>query len=137
MLDGWAFGPRGGAPHVTRVIEVVELTHPVHRAAIHQAPLLRHATWAVIAGMAGTEENRIYDRPADDGPMTIRATIAIQAGVSLSLGPAEVHRIHISSAVPSRTFHLYGRGMGHMHDRVQFDMQTGRTRAYDGSAEPI
>ena len=78
-------------------------------------PPHNHATWAVIAGMEGVEQNRFYRRQ-EDGPVeTGRVDVALGSGVALL--PDDLHSIHIHGDAPVLNFHMYGRALDTIDDR--------------------
>lgn len=95
-----------------------------------ETPPHDHTTWAVIVGMSGEEENRIYRR-ADDGrtpgccALELREKCVLRAGDGLAYMPDAIHSIHVISDEPTRHFHIYGKALAALPDRMQFDMANG------------
>ncbi|MFA7504817.1 MAG: SRPBCC family protein [Burkholderiaceae bacterium] len=81
-------------------------------------PAHNHTTWAVIAGVHGSELNRFYDR-SDDGGVTQRGELEVVAGRGVAFMPDDLHSIHIDA--PLLNFHLYGIGLEQLHRREYFD----------------
>jgi predicted metal-dependent enzyme (double-stranded beta helix superfamily) len=96
-----------------------------------ETPPHNHTTWAVIVGMSGEEENRIYAR-SDDGSIEGEAELKqidsriLRADDGLAYMPDAIHSIHVISDEPTRHFHMYGTALHALHERVQFDTETGR-----------
>ncbi len=96
-----------------------------------ETPPHNHTTWAVIVGMSGEEENRIYTR-ADDGTIEGEAELnqidskVLRADDGLVYMPDAIHSIHVISDEPTRHFHMYGTALHALHERVQFDTESGR-----------
>lgn len=112
-------------------------SHPVGPSPIHD-----HGTWAVIAGMAGEEENTIYKR-LDDGQHIGRAQLEIDYKITLAQGdaialmPDDIHHIVTTSEAPTRHFHLYGKGFIQQTDRLEFNPEEGTTKAVSGAFVPV
>ncbi len=96
-----------------------------------ETPPHNHTTWAVIVGMSGEEENRIYAR-SDDGSIEGEAELkqidskVLRADDGLAYMPDAIHSIHVISEEPTRHFHMYGTALHVLHERVQFDTESGR-----------
>ncbi len=96
-----------------------------------ETPPHNHTTWAVIVGMSGEEENRIYRR-ADDGSvdgeaeLTLIDSKVLRADDGLAYMPDAIHSIHVISDEPTRHFHMYGTALHALPERVQFDTDSGR-----------
>lgn len=97
-----------------------------------KSPVHDHDTWAVIAGLDGKEENTIYKR-LDDGSVAGQAVVEEDYKVVLGDGdgvafmPTDIHSILNVAAVPTRHFHLYGKGFDQQKGRVAFDLEAGTT----------
>ena len=106
------------------------------------SPIHDHGTFAVIAGLEGEEENTLYRR-LDDGSEPGRATIeedhrvVLRGGDAIAFMPEDIHRINVVSEVPTRHFHLYGKGFDQQTERLEFDQKRGTTRSACGSLIPI
>ena len=102
------------------------------------SPIHDHGTWAVIAGLAGEEENTVYKR-LDDGSQAGKATIAVDYKITLAQGdamalmPDDIHHIQTTSDSATRHFHLYGKGFMQQTDRLEFSMDEGTTKAVSGA----
>lgn len=86
-----------------------------------------HATWAVVAGLAGCEENRFYDRIEGGhapGPARIKlaATERVQYGEHIALMPDDIHSVATPGDVPRRHFHMYGLSLERLPKRLAYDM---------------
>ena len=97
-----------------------------------------HTTWAVIVAVEGQELNRLYRR-IDDGSDPSRARIepgrevTVEPGSSISFLPDDLHSIHVLGDRPVRHFHLYGRPLETLSERVAIDPQTGEVRNYNAT----
>lgn len=94
-----------------------------------------HTTWAVIVGLAGVEENRIYDvveksGDANEGDATVREAWrkTLVDGTSISFLPDDVHSIHSIGEEPTRHFHLYGLSLEKLPNRVMYNTEEGTYR---------
>ena len=82
--------------------------------------------------MEGDEENTLYKR-VDDRSVEGRATLEEDCKVTLSAGdaiafmPDAIHCIEVTSTIPTRHFHLYGKGFEQQTDRLIYDLQQGTT----------
>lgn len=101
--------------------------HPGHAQPPHD-----HTTWALIAGVHGSERNSLYRRPQGSGsaPLAHLADITVAAGNALALGPTELHAIEVPGPGDALHLHLYGRGFAHLQARRIFDLLTGESRAF-------
>ncbi len=95
-----------------------------------ETPPHNHTTWAVIVGMSGEEENRIYERVdgyREEGraELRLKETRVLRAADGLAYMPDAIHSIHVISDEPTRHFHLYGKALAALPDRMQFDMAAG------------
>lgn len=117
-----------------------------HRLALYlstglpgrSSPPHNHTTWAVIAGMDGEEENRVYER-LDDGSVPgksnvqVREKFVVKKGTGICFLPDDIHSIHVVSEVPTRNFHMYGRSVEHLPERIRFDIDEGTYAVYPAS----
>jgi predicted metal-dependent enzyme (double-stranded beta helix superfamily) len=74
-----------------------------------------HATWAVLAGVAGVERHRLYRR--DGAALAPAGEAEVRPGRGLILLPDEIHSVELGPA-PVLSLHLYG---------VAPERQRGRT----------
>lgn len=86
-----------------------------------------HATWAVIAGVRGTEQNRFYDRTAEGG-VAQRGAVDVVAGRGVAFMPDDLHAIFIDA--PLLNFHLYGRGLEQLATREFYDEPSGSWKVF-------
>ncbi len=102
------------------------------------SPPHNHTTWAVIVGIEGQEENRIYER-LDDGSVADRSEIKqrdsfmVEKGTGIGFTGEDIHSIHVSGETPTRNFHLYGLSIEHLPNRIMFDMSDGTHRVFPAS----
>ncbi len=96
-----------------------------------------HSTWAVIVGIEGNELNRLYRR-VDDGADATRAQLELEQ--EIMVGPDEgyvalldndIHSVHVEGENSIRHFHLYGRPIEALSERLGFDLGTGEVVAYN------
>lgn len=89
-----------------------------------------HATWAVVAGLDGCEENRFYDRIEggyEPGAAQIKltATTRVHDGEHIALMPDDIHSVATPGDVPRRHFHMYGLSLERLPKRLAYDMDNG------------
>lgn len=102
------------------------------------SPPHNHTTWAVIVGIDGEEENRIYERLDDGsepgrGEVKVKDKFVVKEGTGICFMPDDVHSIHVVSDVPTRNFHMYGMSVEHLPERVKFDVEEGTYAVYPAS----
>ncbi len=102
------------------------------------SPPHNHTTWAVIAGIDGEEENRVYERLDDGsvpgkGQVKVREKFVVKRGTGICFMPDDIHSIHVVSDVPTRNFHMYGRSVEHLPERIKFDIDEGSYAVYPAS----
>lgn len=93
----------------------------------YESPAHNHATWAVIAGVRGTEINRFYDR-SEDGGVKRRAETAVVAGRGIAMLPDDLHSIQVDG--PMLSLHLYGIGLEQLHERQFYDADAKQWRRF-------
>ncbi|MET4578203.1 cysteine dioxygenase family protein [Ottowia thiooxydans] len=95
-----------------------------------------HTTWAVIVALEGQELNCLYER-VDDASEPERAELVkrgefmVERGRSIQFLPDDIHSIHIQGDQPTRHFHLYGRALEVLDDRVGYNLETGAVVKYN------
>lgn len=100
-----------------------------------ETPPHNHATWVVVVAAEGEELNLLYDR-TDDGSVPGKATLAqsrqhvVEPGKPITLMPDDIHSIHVRGDGPTLHFHMYGRQLSDLTDRLQFNMQTGECKHF-------
>lgn len=102
------------------------------------SPPHNHTTWAVIVGIDGEEENRVYERLDDGsdpgrGQVKVKDKFVVKEGTGICFMPDDVHSIHVVSDVPTRNFHMYGMSVEHLPERVKFDVEEGTYEVYPAS----
>jgi len=95
-----------------------------------ETPPHNHTTWAVIVGMSGEEENRVYERidgHREEGraELRLKGSYVLRAADGLAYMPDAIHSIHVISDEPTRHFHMYGKALAALPDRMQFDTEAG------------
>ncbi len=145
--DEFPLGPDGG---IYRLSE-----DPDHRFALYasaggpgkKVPPHNHTTWAIIAGVHGSERNVVYDR-LDNGAradlVQLREAQAkektLRNGDVISYLPGDFHHIETpaASGADSGTalhLHFYGLSLEHLPDRVSVDMATGTAKRFMSKAK--
>ncbi len=86
-----------------------------------------HATWAVVAGLEGCEENSLYERTDggyEPGPAEIKlaATKRVHDNEYIALMPDDVHSVATPGEIPRRHFHMYGLSLERLPKRLAYDM---------------
>jgi len=90
-----------------------------------ETPPHDHATWAVVAGLEGSETNHWWRR-LDDGRTPGHAEVRragsrrIEPGTLVAMGPDGIHSVHNDSNAKSVTLHVYGMNVDYT-DRHRFD----------------
>lgn len=92
-----------------------------------------HGTWAIIVGIEGEETNRVYRITADDGPaaVVVDREFKVEPGHPALYQPDDVHSIHVLNGQPALLFHLYGKALETLTDRVAFDLESGKRYPYN------
>ena len=121
---------------------------PDHRFALYlnaclpgrASPPHDHTTWAVIVGIDGEEENKVYDRVDDRsvpgrGAVRERHREVIRAGTGMAYMPDDIHSIHVLGERPILHLHMYGRALEHLPDRIAFDVEAGTYQVYPAYPE--
>ena len=87
-----------------------------------------HGTWAIVAGVEGTEIDT-YWRRTDGGSREGYAELergtetAVEAGSAVAMVTGEIHSVENRTDRTSISVHVYGRHVGFI-DRSQFDPET-------------
>lgn len=116
---------------------------PDHRYALYIvapapggfAPPHDHTTWAVIAGVHGRENNKLYSR-TDDGSRPGVAQLEqcgeldIVPGTAVALMPDDIHSIHLGADGPHANLHLYGMSVEHCPERRMFSKSKGTYKIF-------
>lgn len=91
-----------------------------------------HGTWAVIVAVEGEEVNRVYRRIGGaDGTVELDHEFTVSAGRPALYGPDDIHSIHVHADRPALLFHLYGRALETLTERLAFDLETGASYPYN------
>ena len=77
-------------------------------------PAHDHTTWAVIVGVTGAEQNKLYE-PTQEGGVREMGAFTVRAGSGVAFMPTDLHSIHIDA--PLINFHMYGLGLEQLHSR--------------------
>jgi predicted metal-dependent enzyme (double-stranded beta helix superfamily) len=101
-----------------------------------------HTTWAVIAGLDGEEENRIWER-VDDGSIPGKGQVkevrqvVLRDGDGIAFLGDDIHSIKVVSERPTRHFHLYGKGFDQQTERVSYNVDSGSYRKMPTGMLPV
>lgn len=105
-------------------------------------PPHNHMTWAVIAAQDGEELNRIYSR-VDDGADAERAQLAldreftVKPGAGIQFLPHDIHSIHVQGERGARHFHLYGKPLDQLGERLGFNLHSGEVMRFNAKHLPV
>ncbi|WP_062362091.1 cysteine dioxygenase family protein [Variovorax paradoxus] len=97
-----------------------------------------HTTWAAIVAVEGQEENRIYRR-TDDGSdpavarLELEREVTVQPGTPIAFLPDDLHSIHVIGDEPTLHFHLYGRPLETLSQRIGVNLETGAVVNYNAT----
>ncbi|MFY9514056.1 MAG: hypothetical protein WAQ05_24090 [Rubrivivax sp.] len=94
------------------------------------SPPHNHNNWAVLVGLDGVEENRLYRADPEHGFREIDR-IAVGPGVGLALLGDDIHSIHVQGVGDEPVWQLrfYERALDLQTDRLQFDAD-GKTEFF-------
>jgi hypothetical protein len=103
------------------------------RERLATVPHDHNPSWAVVAGIMGTEHNTIYaERPA----LHAVRQVAVTAGGSIAMRAGDVHSVALDGRdEPVLQLHLYGLSIDLLAGRKVFDAD-GRRAIVDGNAVP-
>ncbi|THU05446.1 cysteine dioxygenase [Lampropedia puyangensis] len=95
-----------------------------------------HRTWAVIVAIQGQEINRIYRRTDDGsdpqrGTLELERELIVQPGTSAAYLGDDIHSIHMRGEGRTLLFHLYGRALETLTERLAFDLESGTVTSYN------
>ncbi|MET3464190.1 cysteine dioxygenase family protein [Variovorax atrisoli] len=97
-----------------------------------------HTTWATIVAVEGQEENRVYRR-TDDGSdpevarLELEREVTVQPGTSIGFLAEDLHSIHVIGDRPTLHFHLYGRPLETLSQRIGVNLETGAVVNYNAT----
>ena len=95
-----------------------------------------HTTWVAIASVQGQELNRIFRR-TDDGStpgiarLELEREVCVEPGNSMTLLPDEIHSIFVTGNLPALKFHVYGRALETLDERIGVQLDTGEVFNYN------
>ena len=99
------------------------------------APPHDHSTWAVIAGVHGRENNKLYTR-TDDGTQPGVAQIEqsveldVVPGTAIALMPDDIHSLPLGADGPHANLHLYGMSVEHCPERKMYSRSKGTDKIF-------
>ncbi|MFT4267966.1 MAG: rhodanese-like domain-containing protein [Xenophilus sp.] len=100
-----------------------------------------HTTWAIIAGVHGSERNVFYRREATGDAqrdqLTAVRTVDVVAGASVTLSPTDVHTIELVGDEQGLQLHFYGLALDRLPGRVVFESKQGGTYRTFGPPKSI
>ena len=94
-----------------------------------------HTTWAIVVAVEGEEINKFYKR-TDDGSVPGKATlefdeeVTVKPGVGVAMMPDDVHSIAVVGETPTLHFHMYGRAIETLTDRIGYNVEEGTYEYY-------
>jgi len=95
-----------------------------------------HTTWAIVVAVEGEEQNQFYKR-TDDGTVPGKATleldeeVTVRPGVGVAMMPDDVHSIAVVGDTPTLHFHMYGRAIETLTERVGYNVEEGTYEYYN------
>lgn len=94
------------------------------------------SAWAIVVGVEGREQHRIYRRVDDHsqpgvGRLEVAGETEVAPGSGVVLAPGAIHSIHATAPEPLLHLHLYGQGFEHQSTRKEFDLAAGTYRAFE------
>ena len=98
-----------------------------------------HGTWAIVAGVEGTEVDTAWRR-IDDGTRAGYAKLEkggetlVEAGSAVAMVSGEIHSVENRTDRTSVSLHVYGSHVG-LIDRSQFDPATHRQQPFQVAFE--
>jgi predicted metal-dependent enzyme (double-stranded beta helix superfamily) len=97
-----------------------------------------HDTWAVVVAIEGEELNRVYERiddrrNPDHAQLSVAREVVVKPGRPIVFLPDDLHSIHVSGEHPTRHFHLYGRALELLTERIGIEPETGRVVRYNST----
>ncbi|HUS95827.1 MAG TPA: cysteine dioxygenase family protein [Hyphomicrobiaceae bacterium] len=98
------------------------------------APPHDHGTWAVVAGVEGSERNILYKRDddrsrADHAQLSVKSDRTIQNGEIVSMKTGGIHSVINESNTVSLSLHTYGKHLNHT-GRAQYDLTTNAKKDF-------
>lgn len=95
------------------------------------SPPHNHKNWAVLVGMVGAEENRLYEVDGS-GDFRQKDSIMVGPGVGVALMGEDIHSIHVQGVGDEPVWQLrfYERPLENQVDREQFDPDTGKRQVF-------
>lgn len=107
-----------------------------------EVPPHNHTTWALVSGLSGEEENRLWERTdGGDGPgpaaLVERQRRVIRGGEHLALMPEDIHSVATPGSVPRRHFHMYGLSLERLPARLVYDTAAGTCRYMEANPKIV
>lgn len=94
-----------------------------------------HTTWAIVVAAKGEEQNQFHNR-TDDGTVPGNATpeldedVTVRPDVGIAVIPDDVHSIAVVGDSPTLHFHMYGRAIEILTERVGYNIEEGMWEYY-------
>ena len=91
--------------------------------------------WAIVVGVEGREQHKLYRRSDDQsrpgiGRLEVAEEVEVAPGSGVVLGPEGIHSIHATAPEPLLHLHLYGFAFEKQSTRKEYDLAAGSYRAY-------
>lgn len=98
------------------------------------APPHDHGTWAVVAGVEGSERNIVYKRlddrsKSDYAEIAVKDDFLIVGGEVIAMKSGGIHSVINESDAVSVSLHTYGKHLNYT-GRSQFDTETNAKREF-------
>ncbi|MCX5590307.1 hypothetical protein [Alcaligenes endophyticus] len=94
------------------------------------SPVHDHATWAVVVGLEGEENNLVWKRMGDSSQpgqckLAVERLVTVGPNQGVYYRSSDIHSISVPCDKPIKHLHLYGRCLLNLPERCDFDPVSG------------